>query len=95
MPRTRAVDYRYPDDPKMAMRDREPYSYPYNYDLSHICTSRGLKRAHAIAQAAKSIHCYRYQACEHPDWPTSLACAFVEAVERPLLRAVPGYEMAE
>ena len=39
----------------------------------------------------KAISCYEYQACEAPDWDTSTAKAFCEALRRAVIPALPGY----
>jgi len=39
----------------------------------------------------KAISCYEYQANEAPDWDTSTARAFCEALRRAVIPALPGY----
>lgn len=43
----------------------------------------------------KAIHCYEYQSCEHPEWETSEAHAFCEALSGAMVRSLPGYDAAE
>ncbi|MBI2060714.1 MAG: hypothetical protein HYT87_13170 [Nitrospirae bacterium] len=45
-------------------------------------------------QVIKSCHYYEYQSCEHPGWETSEACAFIQALEKAAMRALPGYKSA-
>lgn len=42
----------------------------------------------------KACDGYEYQSCEHPGWATSEACAFLDALRRRMIRALPGYESA-
>ena len=38
-----------------------------------------------------AINCYEYQACEHPEWKTSEARDFCEALRDRMIRMLPGY----
>ena len=40
--------------------------------------------------ALKSIHCYQYQACEHPAWGGSEAKRLTDALEDQILARLPG-----
>jgi hypothetical protein len=42
----------------------------------------------------KAIACYRYQACEHPGWPSSEAAAFCDALQTRAIGCLPGYAAA-
>src|SRR5262249_54372168 len=42
----------------------------------------------------KPVACYRYQSCEHPDWRTSDAAAFCDALQDRATRCLPGYATA-
>jgi hypothetical protein len=44
-----------------------------------------------IPELLNAVHCYEYQACEHPGWETSEAHAFCKALERRLISKLPGY----
>jgi hypothetical protein len=46
-------------------------------------------------QVLKSIACYEYQTCEHPEFEQSEAYAFVKALESAAIGALPGYDDAE
>ena len=39
----------------------------------------------------KVISCYEYQSCEHPEWKTSEARAFCEALTGRMIGMIPGY----
>ena len=41
-----------------------------------------------------AISCYEYQSCEHPEWKTSEAHDFCEALRRKMIRMLPGYDKA-
>lgn len=43
------------------------------------------------AEILNALHSYEYQACEHPGWPTSQAHHFCRALERHIMRDLPGY----
>lgn len=45
-------------------------------------------------QVLKSIRCLEYQSCEHPGWEQSEAHAFLRALERLAIGALPGFEEA-
>ncbi len=38
-----------------------------------------------------ALACYEYQACEHPEWKTSEAKGFCDALRSRMIRALPGY----
>ena len=57
---------------------------------------RGFGHDHYSAvEMLHACHGYAYQACEHEGWKTSEAHAFLEALEKRLVRALPGYEEAK
>lgn len=47
-----------------------------------------------VVSALKQIQCYKYQACEHPEWGDSSAYHFCYALEQHLIRFLPTYENA-
>ena len=47
-----------------------------------------------VTTAIKQAHCYRYQACEHPEWETSESAAFIEDLIDSLTHRLPGYDAA-
>lgn len=42
----------------------------------------------------KIIHCYEYQSCEHPEWKTSKAKSFCDALAKRQISRLPGYDSA-
>ena len=46
-------------------------------------------------QVLKACDCYEYQSCEHADWPTSQAKAFIESLRHAAWHSLPGYDVAE
>jgi hypothetical protein len=42
----------------------------------------------------KSISCYEYQSCEHPDWPTSDAQTICRWLRDKMISSLPGYAEA-
>lgn len=64
---------------------------------SHESDPQAVK-ASSAGQMLLSLHCFEYQACEHPGWRTSNAFAFCRVLERKLMegypdaKLVPGYE---
>ncbi|WP_084253603.1 hypothetical protein [Mycobacterium avium] len=50
-----------------------------------------IQTAWTTPELLNALHCYRYQASDRPDWKTSQACAFVDALESRLIRRLPGY----
>ena len=50
--------------------------------------------AFSHVEMLKLIHCLNYQSCEHPHWRQSLGYRILKALERSLLRDLPGYDEA-
>ena len=46
-------------------------------------------------QILKLIASLRYQSCEHPDYETSPAYAMLGAIEKKVIRLLPGWEEAQ
>jgi hypothetical protein len=42
----------------------------------------------------KALDCYEYQSCEHPQWKTSEAKAFCDALRNRTWHTLPGYDKA-
>lgn len=42
----------------------------------------------------KAINSYEYQACENPDWSSTAAARFCDALQQRLIRSLPGYDQA-
>jgi hypothetical protein len=49
----------------------------------------------APVRVLKACDGYEYQSCEHPDWEQSEACAYLDALRRAMIRALPGYDSAD
>ena len=64
---------------------------PYQHNL-HVTQKVNEKW---VAQVFKSINCYEYQSCEHPEWRTSSAVVFVDTLRKRACRMLPSYEKAE
>lgn len=46
-------------------------------------------------QVIKACDCYRYQSCEHPDWPGSQAEQIIEQLRERAITLLAGYDEAE
>jgi hypothetical protein len=46
-------------------------------------------------QALKAVHCYEYQACEHPEWEASAAFKFCGDLKNSLHNCLPGWDVAD
>lgn len=51
-------------------------------------------RALPVLTVIKTIHNYAYQSCEHDGWESSDAKRMMDALERRLVRKLPGYDDA-
>lgn len=51
-------------------------------------------RLYSIVEVLVALDGYEYQAGEHPEWATSEAAYFCDALRRSLVRALPGYDAA-
>lgn len=82
----RSVEFRYPDC--IEDRERMPGPVDCNFDFHYRI------RLDAVdpLQVLMSCACYRYQSCEHHEWPESEACAIIEALEDKAISCLPGYE---
>jgi hypothetical protein len=45
-------------------------------------------------QVLKAVHCYEYQACEHPGWEESEARKFCQQLTEVAITKLPGYDAA-
>lgn len=86
----RSVSYRYPNDDVEAGELPGPidayYLGPYVYRSPSFIPTPG--------QVFKAIDCIDYQSCEHPEWRTSEACAFLRVLREAYCARVDGYEEA-
>lgn len=82
-----SVRYRYPDSGDdlpgpITHYWTEPYSYTQPRSVP------------TAVEALKLLSCYEYQACEHPEWETSEARQFCEALRHACIAVLPGYDAA-
>jgi hypothetical protein len=78
--------------------DRTSATLPGTKDNRHI-TARDFAGVRWMSfnpvQVIKACHCLDYQSCEHDEWPTSEAYAFLEALKANQCHRLPGYDSAE
>lgn len=70
-------------------------SVDFRYDeseLEEFYTFHELPGSPDPVMVLGAISCYEYQACEHPDWTTSEAHHFCEALRDLMIRRLPGYD---
>jgi len=75
----RSVSYRYSDD-------AEVWAAPYVFTR--------LPGSPNPVIILKAVACYEYQACEHPEWRSSEARQFCDALRHRMIRLLPGYQQA-
>jgi len=87
----RSIEARYPDTvSNFCDTAPGPVDETYVYDFH-----RGRYHNFNPVQVLKACRCFEYQACEYEEWPTSEACAFIDALMRAAVSVLPGYEDAE
>lgn len=68
-----------------AYPDSTPYAAaPYTYQ-------RPVHQSWSTPELLNALHAYRYNACERPEWATTEAAAFVDALQQRLISRIPGY----
>lgn len=81
----KSVNYRYPNDPAPI-------------DLFTITPNKLDDMLNAWdfepVQVLKAISCLDYQSCEHPEWETSNAHAFLEGLKNAAIASLAGYSEA-
>jgi hypothetical protein len=76
------------------------WSVAYRYESGEAFetpfTDREVMSAPKIdgVQALKAVHCLAYQSCEHPEYETSTAAAYLARIKRTVEHNLPGYEQA-
>jgi hypothetical protein len=85
----KSVSYRYPGESSATLPG--PVSENFVIDASDF---RVWHPPIDPVQLLKSINCYAYQTCEHPEWEESEAHAMMESLKQDAIRALPGYEHA-
>jgi hypothetical protein len=64
--------------------DEEEIEEPYTFDL--------LPGRVDPVVVLKAIQCYEYQTCEHPEWESSEAKEFCDALRGRMIHNLPGYD---
>ena len=85
----KSVLCRYPDDTK----ETAPGPSGENYVFDIRMTDHWME--FDPTQVIKSCDCYAYQSCEHEEWPTSEAHAFIDSLKSHACSALTGYDQAE
>jgi len=85
----RSVTNRYPDCEGKPANLPGPTDEVFIYD-----THKEWNDPLNAVQVLSSCACYSYQSCEHEGWKTSEAAAFIDALERKAIHALPGMEDA-
>ena len=85
----KSVMYRYKDSQLTDLPGKTDAEYiiPFKY-IVELSSLSGI-------QIIKLIQCLEYQSCEHPEWKTSEAYAFLEALIRRQFDRIPGYDDAK
>ncbi|MDP2350086.1 MAG: hypothetical protein Q8M74_02905, partial [Chloroflexota bacterium] len=90
-----SVAYRYPDDEDA---DRpgpvEPDGSRYWQHVQDWPVEVWKARTLSPVETLKALDGFTYQACEHPDWPTSEAAAFCDALRLAVIHRLAGYDAA-
>jgi len=84
----KSVMYRYEDSKVTDLPGRTDAEYliPFQFNLSY--------NPPTPVQTLKLLSCYEYQSCEHPEWETSEAYAFCQALRHGTIDRLPGYDEA-
>lgn len=61
---------------------------PHDFEFSSV--EKSYNPADPI-QVLKAATCYEYQSCEHPEWVTSEAKAFIDSLKAHAIEKLPGY----
>lgn len=83
----KSVAYRYPNDKPEELPG--PVGETFEIE-SHDFSWTGFSID--PVQVLASCDCYEYQSCEHPEWETSQARVFLNALRKHAWRSLPGYE---
>jgi hypothetical protein len=85
----KSVMYRYSDSQLTDLpgKTNAEYLIPFKYEVE-LSSLSGI-------QIIKLIQCLEYQSCEHPEWKTSEAYAFLEALIRRQFERIQGYDDAQ
>jgi hypothetical protein len=86
-----SVRYRYPG----LKRPGAEMPGPMNENYIYYHQMAGVHYKFDVAQILKAADCYEYQSCEHPDWESSSAHAFIQSLVQRTYPKMDGYEAAE
>lgn len=77
----------------LVAENRRSVNHRYNEDeLEPLYTFTEYAGTFNPVKILGAISCYEYQACEHPEWKTSEAYGFCEALRGRMIRQLPGYD---
>jgi hypothetical protein len=83
-----SVAYRYPQDAPSSLPGPIPTPVPMWYRFTRP------RRSYSPVEILSALHCYEYQSCENPEWESSEAFQFCEALRDRMIRSLPGYDDA-
>lgn len=83
-----SVQYRYPDDAPFELPG------PIPTPIAERFSSRPTYVPVKTAQILKACKSYEYQSCEHPEWESSRAKAFIDWLTATAISSMPGYDDA-
>jgi len=83
-----SVCYRYPDDSMASLPGRIDAEWLLPFKAYPILNTPTPLDIFAM------VSCYEYQSCEHPEWETSEAKVFCDALRARAIRRLPGYDKA-
>lgn len=76
----RSVNYRYDEHD-------EPHRYHYpDAGGCGVLVIVGEDEQYRLGEVYGALRCYRYQSCEHPEWPESDVCRWLNALEGAICR---------
>lgn len=94
----RSVSYRYDDESYDTIPgpcDFDELALAgYRYEGGRLSPSPLHPQVDPVA-VLKACDGYEYQSCEHPGWESSEAHAFLDALRRRMIHALPGYDEAD
>ena len=91
----KSVSSRYPADVLTkhdATAPLEQLPGPLNEDFVYRHNQARCWAQYDPIQVISACHAYSYQSCEHPEWEESEAYAYINALEKAAIHALPGYE---
>jgi hypothetical protein len=89
----RSIHYRYPDTLAGGTYPG-PNGFSAEEAFEYTYPVFGLGRQPSPVEGLKLIDCLEYQSCEHPQWRSSEAFQFCDALCGRLINRLPGYALA-